>query len=189
MKRIDRHHIDPDNNGFSLLEVMVALLLLTMVSTMIYSMLNRAIFFAERGERKNRQIEQHVALVSLLQRQVMSGWFNPRTKKVVITGDSGFLRLATASPFLARPGQVVMAFYRVDTATNTLYYLERKDFYNADYNDYIPDYSEMTPLLSGAGAIELDFDEETLRVSLSHNGTAYEFRPWCAPAPMEVAGG
>jgi prepilin-type N-terminal cleavage/methylation domain-containing protein len=178
-----------NNDGLSLLEVMVALLLLTIASTMIYSMLNRSIFFAQKGERKSQEIEEHYALVSLLQRQVQSGWFNPRTKTVVISGEENFLRLATATPFQARPGQVVMAFYRYNPEDKTLYYLEKKDFYNADYSDLIPEYNEMTALVTVPRGLSLDFDEEAITVTLSYGSRSYEFRPWCAAIVTEVADG
>ena len=122
--------ININNRGLTLLEVMVAMLLLTIASGMIYSMLDRSIFFANKGEGKSREIEEHYALVSLMQRQVQSGWFSPTTKKVLISGEKDLLRLATAIPFQARPGQVVMAFYRYNPEENTLYYLEKKDFFN-----------------------------------------------------------
>ncbi len=175
--------------GLSLLEVMVALLLLTIASTMIYSMLNRSIFFTDKGDKKAREIEEQYALVSLLQRQVQGGWFNPRTKKVVISGEKDLLRLATAIPFQARPGQVVMAFYRYNPEENTLYYLEKKDFYNADYTELVPDFSEMTALVTASRGLSLEFDEEANSVTLSYGAHNYEFRPWCAPTVAEVAGG
>ncbi len=175
--------------GLSLLEVMVALLLLTIASTMIYSMLNRSIFFADKGEAKTEGIEEHYALVSLLQRQVQSTWFNPSTKRVVISGENDFLRLATATPFQARPGQVVMAFYRYNQADSTLYYLEKKDFYNADYAELTPDYSEMTALVTAPRGLALAFDEEGNTVTLSYGAHNYEFRPWCSPSLTEVADG
>ncbi len=181
----------PINNaaGLSLLEVMVALLLLTMVSTMISSMLNRSIFFADQGEEKSQEIAKQYALVSLLERQVQSGWYNPRTKKVLIAGEKDFLRLATATPFQTRPGQVVMAFYRYSPEEKTLYYLEKKDFYNTEYDDLIPDFSEMIALVTAEQGLSLDFDEEDVRVTLRYGGHAYAFRPWCATAGTEVADG
>lgn len=178
-----------DKTGLSLLEVMVALLLLTIASTMIYSMLNRSIFFADKGDKKTRAIEEQYALVSLIQRQVQSGWFSPRTKKVIISGEKDFLRLATATPFQAGPGQVVMAFYRYNPENSTLYYLEKKDFYNPDYDEMIPEYNEMIALVTATRGLSLDFDEESYRVTLTYGAQSYEFKPWCAPIATEVAGG
>jgi prepilin-type N-terminal cleavage/methylation domain-containing protein len=176
--------------GLSLLEVMVALLLLTVASTMIYSMLDRSLFFAGKGEGKSQEIEEHYALVSLVQRQVQGCWLNPATKKVLISGEKDFLRLATAIPFQARAGQVVMAFYRYNPDENTLYYLEKKDFYNTEYTDMVPDYSEMAVLVTVSRGLSLDFDEQSNTVTLSYGVQSYEFRPWCsAPTAEEVAGG
>ncbi|MBU0680666.1 MAG: prepilin-type N-terminal cleavage/methylation domain-containing protein [Proteobacteria bacterium] len=176
--------------GLSLLEVMVALLLLTVASTMIYSMLDRSLFFADKGEGKSQEIEEHYALVSLLQRQVQSGWLNPATKKVLISGEQDCLRLATAIPFQARAGQVVMAFYRYNPDDNTLYYLEKKDFYNTEYTELVPEYSEMTALVTVSRGLRLDFDEESNTVTLRYGTQSYAFRPWCAaPTAEEVAGG
>lgn len=181
-----RHH----TAGLSLLEVMVALLLLTIAAAMIASMLDRSLFFADRGEGKSREIEEHYALVALLQRQVQAGWFNPRTKKVEISGDRDLVRLVTAIPFQAGTGRVVMAFYRYNPDDNTLYYLEKKDFYNTEYSDMVPDYSEMTALISGARGLGLEFDETTTTVTLTYGPRSYAFRPWCAArSTEEVAGG
>ncbi|MEN8257568.1 MAG: prepilin-type N-terminal cleavage/methylation domain-containing protein [Thermodesulfobacteriota bacterium] len=180
--------IQENQTGLSLLEVMVAMLLLTIASGMIYSMLNRSIFFAGKGENKSREIEEHYALVSLLQRQVQSGWRNPTTtRKVLISGRKDLLRLATATPFQARTGQVVMAFYRYNPEENTLYYLEKKDFYNPDYTELIPDYSDMMALITVPRGLSLDFDEESNTVTLIYIDQTYEFRPWCAPEVLEVS--
>lgn len=189
MKKICGYKIINGRDGLSLLEVMVALLLLTIASTMIYSMLNRSIFFADKGENKTQEIEEHYALISLLQRQVLSGWFNPRTKKVVISGENNLLRLATATPFQARPGQVVMAFYRYNQEDNTLYYLEKRDFYNPEYLDMTPDFSDMTALVTVPHGLDLEFDAEASTVTVNYGGDTYEFRPWCAATTTEVADG
>jgi hypothetical protein len=176
--------------GLSLLEVMVALLLLTITAAMIASMLDRSLFFADKGEGKSREIEEHYALVALLQRQVQAGWFNPRTKKVEISGHRDLVRLVTTVPFQAGPGRVVMAFYRYNPDNNTLYYLEKKDFYNIDYSEMVPDYSEMIALVSMAQGLGLDFDEATTTVTLTCGPLSYAFRPWCAAGVAEeVAGG
>lgn len=189
MNKMGYPKIMGNRNGLSLLEVMVALLLLAITTSMIYSMLNRSIFFADKGESKTAAIEEQYALVSLLQRQVQSGWYDPRTKKVVIAGEENFLRLATAIPFQARPGQVVMAFYRYNPEEKTLYYLEKKDFYNADYAELVPDYSEMTALLTTTRALNLGYDEEGTTVTLDFGGHTYEFQPWCTATLTEVGDG
>ncbi len=181
--------INNKNKGLTLLEVMVAMLLLTIVSGMIYSMLNRSIFFASKGENKSREIEEHYALVSLIQRQVQSCWFSPTTKKVIIAGEKDFLRLATAIPFQTRPGQVVMAFYRYNEEENTLYYLEKVDFYNQDYIELVPDFDDMMTLATVPKGLSLDFEETSNTVTLSYANQTYEFRPWCAPQLAEVGGG
>lgn len=189
MKKIRRPKNMENESGLSLLEVMVALLLLTIASTMIYSMLNRSIFFANKGEGKIQAIEEQYALVSLLQRQVQSGWYDPRTKKVLIAGEKDFLRLATATPFQAKAGQVVMGFYRYNEEEKTLYYLEKKDFYNSDYDDLIPDYSEMISLVSVERGLSLEFAEEGNIVSLSYGDHSYAFQPWCTTTSEEMTGG
>ncbi len=189
MTKMSNKNIMDTRDGLSLLEVMVALLLLTIASTMIYSMLNRSIFFTNRGEGKTQEIAEQYALVSLIQRQVQGGWFDPRTKKVVISGERDLLRLATTMPFQARSGQVVMAFYRYNPEEGTLYYLERKDFHNPDYTDMVPNYDEMTALVTASAGLSLEFDQENNSVALSYGGQNYEFRPWCSAVVTEVAGG
>ena len=177
--------VPKNNQGMTLLEVMVAMLLLTMVTAMVYSIMDRAIVFSEKGEKKLLALEQRQALLSLLERQVRSGWYDDKQKKVLISGDEEVLRLVTRSPLLYAGHGTVLALYSYDPAEQTLYYTERKDFYNPDYDEVVPEWDEMEVLLEKSGDFELLFDEDVGKVTLAWQGKEYEFWPWCTERPEE----
>lgn len=167
------------NKGFTLFEVLVAVLLLAIISSMIYSVLNAGIRFTEQGERKILSLERELGLLSLIQRQVQGGWYDERKKQVIISANDNLLRIITTAPLLYPELGVVMAFYRVDSDNEALYYLEKKDFYNADYNDeYEPDFDDMQLLLEGSGPLQFEYDEERKMVLVTFLGAEYEFSPW-----------
>jgi len=168
------------NKGFTLFEVLVAVLLLAIISSMIYSVLNAGIRFSEQGERKIVSLERKLGLLNLLQRQVQGGWYDEKQNKVVISADENLLRIVTTSPLLYPDAGVVMAFYRIEAGTEALYYQEKRDFYNIDYNeDYEPDFEEMQLLLAEPGPLQFEYDEENKTVRVTYLGSEYEFSPWC----------
>ncbi len=168
-----------NNHGMSLMEVMVAMLLLAMVASMVYSILDRSIVFAGKGEAKIAEIEKSQALLSLIQRQVRSGWYDVKQKKVVISGEDDILRLVTKAPLLYPDQGTVLAIYRFDRDNQALYYTEKKDFYNPESLEALPESDEMILLLADTGELELFFDEERGMVSFHWQEKEYEFWPWC----------
>ena len=166
-------------NGFTLFEVLVAVLLLAIISSMIYSVLNAGIRFSDQGDKKILKLERQLGLLTLLQRQVQGAWYDERKKQVIISAEESLLRLATTASLLYPSAGVVMAFYRVEQGSDALYYTEKKDFYNADYNeDYEPDFEDMQLLLEESGAIQFDYDEESKTVRLTFLESEHEFFPW-----------
>ncbi|MFA6283225.1 MAG: prepilin-type N-terminal cleavage/methylation domain-containing protein, partial [Desulfurivibrionaceae bacterium] len=79
--------------GITLFELLIAVVLLGMVSTMIYSVLNVGITFSARGERHLETLSREKNLLSLLRRQVNGAWYDLRFGKVVISGGDGVLRI------------------------------------------------------------------------------------------------
>ena len=159
------------------MEVMVAMLLLTMTAVMIYSILNRSILFAHKGESKMLALEKEYGLHSLLKRQVESCWYDIKNKKVGLYGDEEIVRIITKTSFLHPESSMVMAFYLKND--QTIYYLERQDFYNNDYLDWTPDLDLMMPLITTTREMNIQYDEDLGFVQLTYHDKEYEFWPWC----------
>ena len=167
------------NNGFTLFEVLVAVLLLAIISSMIYSVLNAGIRFSEQGERKILGLERELGLLSLLKRQVQGGWYDEKKKQVIISANEDLLRMVTTAPLLYPDAGVVMVFYRIDRDGDAVYYQEKRDFYNIYYDEeFEPDFEEMLLLLNESGLQQFEYDEESKIVHVTFSGAAYEFVPW-----------
>lgn len=166
--------------GFTLFEILVAVLLLAMVSSMIYSIMNVSIRFSEKGERGVLMLEREQGLLGLLQRQIESAWYDELKKQVRISADEDILRLVTRAPLLYPQAGVVLAVYRYDEAEATLYYQEKRDYYNSDYDDeYVPEYDTMIRLLENDGPLLFTYPEDALAVTVAYRDTEYEYTPWC----------
>ncbi|MFZ5765954.1 MAG: PulJ/GspJ family protein [Thermodesulfobacteriota bacterium] len=166
--------------GFTLFEVMVAVLLLAMVSTMIYSILNVSITFSEKGEKRILALERKLGLLGLLERQVKCAVYDDRRKEVAMSADDTIFRLTTRAPLLYARAETVLAVYRFDPNSNVLYYLEKRDFYNADYEgDYIPDFEEMTVLIPDSPPLSFSYEEGESAVLIIVDGEEHVFTPWC----------
>jgi len=169
-------------HGITLFELLIAVVLLGMVSTMIYSVLNVGIGFSARGEKHLERLSREKNLLSLLRRQVNAAWYDPRFAKVLISGGDGVLRIVTRQPLLHRSAGTVLAVYRVNAAEQTLYYLEKKDYFNAEYGEtYLPDFSEMEKMYSADQPVGLAFEPEKSRVIVTLGGEEFAFVPKCLP--------
>ncbi|MGV1100713.1 PulJ/GspJ family protein [Thiovibrio sp. JS02] len=168
--------------GITLFELLVAVLLLGMVSTMIYSVLNVGIGFSSKGEERIASMAREQSLLNLLRRQVSCAWYDMRQNRIRISGEENLLRVVTRQPFLNRGAGTVLAVYRYDEVSQTLYYLEKKDYYNIDYGEeYRPDLSEMEPIYSGGGPLFLAWNEEVGAVTARVGEREYLFSPKCLP--------
>ena len=166
--------------GMTLVEVMVAMLLLAMVATMVYSILNRAMVFHAKGEEKVSAIEKRQGLLALLQRQVRSGWYDERLARVVLKGEDDTVWLVTRAPLLYPEQGTVLAIYRLDRENGVLYYMEKRDFYIPENRELVPDFVDMSPLLRDTGDMDLFFDEERGCLCLRWQEKSYDFWPWCS---------
>jgi len=166
--------------GFTLFEVMVAVLLLAMVSSMIYSILNVSIRFSEKGEKSILLLEREQGLLGILQRQIKNGWYDEQKKEVAINADDTMLRITTRAPLLYPLAGVVVAVYRYDPESTNLYYLEKRDFYNIDYDDeYIPAYEDMQLLVENCRPLSFSYEENNSAVTILYDDREFNFTPWC----------
>jgi prepilin-type N-terminal cleavage/methylation domain-containing protein len=120
--------------GFTLLELMVAVLLLAMVSVMIGSVLHAGVNFATRGEQRILSSQREHGFLQLLRGQVRTAYFDERQRKMLISADEGILRLVTRAPLLHRGSGPVLAVYRYHEEEGRLYYQEKRDYYGVGHN-------------------------------------------------------
>ncbi len=152
--------------GFTLFELLVAVVLLGMISTMLYSVLNVGIAFSRKGEEQLARLAREQSLLDLLRRQVACAWYDQRQNRVRISGEENLLRIITRQPLLNRSAGTVLAVFRYDEGAQILYYLERKDYYNSKYGEeYRPEPSEMEPLYRAREGFSLAWDAEEATVS------------------------
>lgn len=182
--------------GVTLFELLIAVVLLGMVSSMIYSVLNVGINFSARGARRLESLAREKNLLGLLRRQVNGAWYDLRFSRVNISGGEGVVRIVTRQPLLHRTGGAVLAVYRVNEAEQALYYLEKKDYFNADYGEkYLPDFSEMIKMYAyGADRpVALAYEPEKSTVLVTLGEEAFALVPKCLPpggmAPTFSGGG
>lgn len=166
--------------GFTLLELLVAITMLAIICSMIYSALNVSIKFSDQAEKKMLSLTRERGFLSLLNRQIRGAWFDPRKTKVVISAQPDRLRLVTRSPMLYPGAGLVLAFYRYEPADDKIYYTEKLDYYNMDYgDDYLPPLEDMVMLMENSGDIEFNYENRENKVAVSYQGKEYEFIPGC----------
>lgn len=166
--------------GFTLFEVLVAVLLLGMISAMIYSVLNAGIRFSDQGGQRLQAVARESGFLSLLHRQVRSALYDSRKRAIAISSDTGLLRIVTRSPLLYRAGGIVLAVYRFEDGGQQVYYTEKRDFYNIDYgDDYTPDLDEMIDLVTLDESVSVSYDAEDGSVSVEYGDKQYFLYPRC----------
>ena len=171
----------PGERGVTLLELLVAMLILAMVSVMLYSVLNIGIAFSRKGEARARLAGREHAFLELLHRQVQGAWYDPKQKKVLIADTKNQLTLVTTAPLLNRDLGVVMAVYLYDPADDTLYYTEKKDYYNADYREhYQANRRDMQVLIKEVGGLALVYKPEDGLLKVTYRGRQHSMtvRGW-----------
>ena len=147
--------------GFSLFEVLIAMVLLAMVSVMIYSVLNVGIKFTDQGARKILAMERKYAFLTLVERQISSAVYDSVNRRIMMRADDDLFKVVTRNPFIYPEAGVVLAIYRYNAGEQAIYYTEKRDYYNIDYGeDYMPDFGEMTVLARDEEAFSVQYDEE-----------------------------
>jgi len=167
--------------GFSLFEILIAMVLLAMVAAMLYSVLNVGIKFTERGGSKILAMERKYAFLSLVQRQIASAVYDSTKKKTLMWADEDSFKVVTRSPYVYSEAGVVLAIYRYNPGDRAIYYIEKRDYFNTDYGeDYLPDFAEMSVLAWDEDPFAVQYDPETSpEVVFSFRGEDYALVPKC----------
>jgi len=170
-----------NQRGFTLFELLIAMLLLAMVSVMIYSVLNVGIKFSAKGESKILAMEHKYGFLNLFQSQVSSAVYDPRQRKILMSVNDDVFRIVTRNPYIYEEAGEVLAIYRYDTSERAIYYTEKRDYYNLDYNDeYVPDFADMTLLDGDEESFGIKYDKVTgPEVTLLYRGEEYSMVPKC----------
>lgn len=170
--------------GFTLFEVLIAMVLLAMVAVMLYSVLNVGIKFTSQGERKILAMERKYGFLILVQRQITSAVYDAVKKRIMMSADEELFKVVTRNPYIYPEAGVVMAIYRYNAGEQAIYYTEKRDYYNIDYgDDYVPEFNEMTVLARDEEEFSVQYDEETgPEVLFTYRGEEYALVPKCADA-------
>lgn len=180
--------------GFTLFEVLIAMVLLAMVAAMLYSVLNVGIKFTDQGGRKILAMERKYGFLILVQRQITSAVYDPVKKKILMSADDEIFRVVTRNPFIYPEAGVVLAIYRYNAGERAIYYAEKRDYYNTDYavldagtDGYAPDFEEMTVLAQDEEPFSVQYDEETgPEVLVSYREEEYALVPKSADAAARL---
>ena len=168
--------------GFSLFELMVAVLLLAMVSVMIYSVLSVGIKFSDKGSRKILEMERRYGFISLLQRQIKSAVYDVKKKEILMSGDAETFRVVTRNPYIYQSAGVVLAIFRYNSSESSIFYTEKRDYYNIDYDDeYVPEYDDMILLAVDEESFDIQYEQDASpEVTIEYRGEEYTLVPSCA---------
>jgi len=168
--------------GFTLFELLVAMLLLAMISVMIYSSLHVGIKFAAKGEKKVLAMEHKYGLLNLLKSQISSAVYDMKKHELMIWADDDSFKLVTRNPYIYEDAGMVLAIYRYDSSERVIYYTEKRDYYNLDYDEqYLPDISDMTLLASDEDSFAVKYDKDIgPEVTFTYREKDYTLVPECA---------
>lgn len=181
MNRLSKQRQQGGEGGFTLFEILIAMVLLAMVAAMLYSVLNVGIKFTDQGSRKILAMERKYAFLSLVQRQISSAMYSSAEKKILMWADDESFKVVTRSPYVYPEAGVVLAVYRYNQGDRAIYYLEKRDYYNTDYGEeYLPDFTEMSVLAWDEDPFSVGYDPETSpEVVFSFRGEEYTLLPKC----------
>lgn len=154
------------------------MLLLVIVTSILYSVLNVGITFSRKGEERLAVIGVDRSFLDLLHRQVVGVWFDRSQNKLMLEVERDQLRMITSAPLIERGAGLVMAFYVYDESDQILYYGEKLDFYNQDYDEhYLPEVDEMVVLLRNVSEIDWQYDETEGVLTVTYLDRDYEISP------------
>jgi prepilin-type N-terminal cleavage/methylation domain-containing protein len=165
-------------SGFTLFEVLIAMLLLSMVATMIYSILNVSIRFTDKGGKNLVAMSREHAFLDLLRRQMSAAWLDEKQRRPIVRSEDGVTTIVTRNPLLLPNGGTVLAVYRVNEEERAVYYTEKRDFYNIDYDEeYEPQFEEMMALFPLEAELTMEVDEETSVLTVVYGDKEFELVP------------
>ncbi len=167
--------------GFTILEILVAMILLAMVASMLYSVLNVGIKFTDQGNRRILAMERKYGFLSLVARQVTSAVYDPTQKRILMWADDSAFKLVTRNPYIYPEAGEVLAIYRYNPDERAIYYTEKRDYYNIDYGEkYVPDFADMTVISRDEDDFMVQYDQDTSpEVLLEYRGEQYSLVPKC----------
>lgn len=182
MNRTSACRAQDGEGGFTLFEILIAMVLLAMVAVMLYSVLNVGIKFTDQGGRKILAMERKFAFLSLVQRQIASAVYDTNQRKILMWADEDSFKVVTRNPYVYAEAGIVLAIYRYNDVDRAIYYLEKRDYYNTDYGeDYLPDFTEMSVLAWDEDSFSVQYDPEaTPELVFSFRGEDYALVPKCA---------
>ena len=178
-----------NRQGITLFELLVAVLLLGLVSTMIYSMFDVSIRFSSKGEKRLEEMAREQGLLELIGHQVNDAWHDVKMRRIRAVKKGDTFQLYTRFPLLHRDAGLVLAIYRYDEEDHALYYTEKRDFYNADYTpDFVPDLDEMRLLGRFTRPLTLAYATGSDTVTVGFGDDHYQFVPRCHLEEVAVEG-
>jgi len=178
-----------NRQGITLFELLVAVLLLGLVSTMIYSMFDVSLRFSSKGEKRLEELAREQGLLELIGHQVNDAWHDVKARRIRATKKGDTLQLYTRFPLLYRDAGLVLAIYRYDEADHALYYTEKRDFYHADYTpDFVPDLADMRLLARFNQPLTLAYATGSDVVTVGFGDDHYQFVPRCHLEEVAVEG-
>ena len=173
--------------GITLVELMVAMLLLAMITSMLYSILNVGIKFSQKGEGRLAEIGRQRSFLELFHRQVQGVWYDKRQGRLLIEGSNNQLKMVTTMPLVERDAGLVLAVYVYDPGDEVLYYSEKLDYFNVEYGDnYSPSTGEMHVLLRDLKEIDWQYDDTAGVLAVSYLGRDYEMAPRSWPPEKDL---
>ncbi len=170
----------PRAAGFSLLELLVAMVILAIMSAMVYSVLHSGLRFADRGSARILETERESAFLMLLAEQMRSAYFDPEQQQVAMAAEPDMLRLVTRRPLLNLDSPMVLAFYLYEPEKKTISYAEKIDYYNPDYDEtYRPPMEETTLLFTSRRHLFITPGDEAGSVTITLGGEEFTLRARC----------
>ncbi|MDA8160981.1 MAG: prepilin-type N-terminal cleavage/methylation domain-containing protein [Desulfobacteraceae bacterium] len=168
--------------GFTLFEVLIAMLLLAMVAGMLFSVISVGIKFTDQGNRRILAMERKYGFLSLISRQIASAVYDPTQKRILMWADDTAFKLVTRNPYIYPEAGEVLAIYRYNADEQAIYYTEKRDYYNIDYGEkYVPDFKDMTIISRAESDFMVQYDQDTSpEVLLEYRGEQYSVVPKCA---------
>ncbi len=162
--------------GMTLIEIVVAVLLMATVTVVMYQAMSASIGFSDRGDARLRGFGRERALLDLLHRQIHAAMYDEAERKPWIAVEEDSLRLVTREPLIAARGPV-MAFFRIDSGR--LYYQERRDYYNGDYREHGLPVDRMRLLAEDVSGLVFGETGDSGGVTVTLAGREYDIYPRC----------
>jgi len=169
-------------NGFTLLELLVAVVLLGLAGSVIYGLFFAGVTISGKGQARLLADSRLSGLARLLERQVETAWFDQRRQRPGIVFADQTLYLYTTSPLIHPEYDLVLAMYQLADDGRALLYQERIDFHSFSLEPGdLPPMEETVPLAVFSQPVALSFDQESTSVILETEEERYALYPKTRP--------